>query len=302
MARFLNITMATMFFSAAICFGGKAAVSNSKQIPFAEDLNDLNQKYQKLEDRQIESERYFLKESYGSSISTITTVLGVLGGVLALLGFLGYKNLGDLKKRYEKELEEFRKTSANLQEEVQSLVKFQETIKNNIDRITTENKEQGNKIRVLELKNTARNYFKNSQFSEALDLYKHILTINEEDLPSRVNLLEFCLFFKDFATYEKYLANHKEKIEKEAGPFLFTYYTALKNFVSNDTPALKKTISDFLIGKPMEEKTIYLGWNFNDVRNFTKSFPDSPIKNIFYGLCDFLAGKISGNELNQKLV
>lgn len=198
----------------------------------------LVQNYQTLENEVKEIrrdqlnykiEKDLLKETYSTNYQTInfiiTIVFGFVTVLFGVLGYIGIKNVTDIKKEYESELEKISKIKGNFDAELNNLRslkgqfeanltqlnKNKEEIQNKFEEIETTNQLQNKKIKLLELREKVTKLINEGNHVNALDYIAIGLDISSEDA-YLVHSKAICLF--KLLRYKEAINNYKILISK----------------------------------------------------------------------------------------
>lgn len=127
-------------------------------------------------------EKDLLKEAYSSSLQTVNVALTFILGLLAVLGYLGIRDIGSLKKEYSEHLDQLGKLKIQLEADLLKVTKEQTSVREELKAIFEANKDQGDRIKVLELQKEIATLIINRAFDRALQYLSVALEIAPKDV------------------------------------------------------------------------------------------------------------------------
>ncbi|HEY4110032.1 hypothetical protein [Puia sp.] len=100
-------------------FIGRCALAGDSVTVSKKQLDELNAKIEKLQTLPFERETATLKDGYASSITNINYFISVglalITAIGALLGYIGFKNIAEIKKAHQDELDKLRTLKDDLE-------------------------------------------------------------------------------------------------------------------------------------------------------------------------------------------
>jgi len=301
-------------------------------------------KIQRLEDNVSEVrrdqlnykiEKDLLKETFSSNYQTINIVLAIVLGLFTIIGFLGIRDIGTLRKEFINELERLNGLRNEFEAKVVKIGEEQEKAKAEYLEIIKTNKEQNNRIKVLELQEKISTLMKNNSFQRALEyiaialdmapddmvvlgqkalclwrtndlagaasIYAKKLSLDASDTSALTNLLEIYLISNRIEEYEAMAKKHAQQIEaRENGFYLIPYFESLKCYQLNAVDKMKEIIKVNL-KKFNPGKTKRLDWTFSDLYRYLADKPADKKKSILLLFVNVLSGDLDRDDAILKI-
>jgi tetratricopeptide (TPR) repeat protein len=150
-----------------ILFFGKGVFAGDSLTVSTRQLDELNAKIEKLETLPYERETAALKDSYAASINSINYFISVglalITAIGALLGYIGFKNIAEIKKAHQDELDKLRLLKEDLEKNFnafktdlaakqQSFDDLTNKFQSGLQKVKDQNQQQETQIEIQRLK------------------------------------------------------------------------------------------------------------------------------------------------------
>jgi len=157
----------TLFLIVPIFFIWKSAAANDSITVSKKQLDDLNAKIERLQTLPYERETAALKDGYSSSITSINYFISVglalITAIGALLGYIGFKNIAEIRKAHQDELDKlrtlkddleknFRDFKSNLARKQRSFDELTDKLQSGLEKVKDQNRLQETQIEIQRLK------------------------------------------------------------------------------------------------------------------------------------------------------
>jgi hypothetical protein len=151
----------------AVLFLWQSLFANDSITVSKKQLDDLNAKIEKLQTLPYERETAALKDGYNSSITSINYFISVglalITAIGALLGYIGFKNIAEIKKAHQDELDKlralkedleknFRDFKSDLARKQRSFDELTEKLQSGLEKVKDQNQLQEKQIEIQRLK------------------------------------------------------------------------------------------------------------------------------------------------------
>lgn len=284
-------------------------------------------------------EKDILKESYSSSLQTLNMALTFILGLLAILGYLGIRDIASMKKEYSEHLEKLGVLRQQFESELAQVGAEQATVREELTNVLQVNKQQDNRIKVLELQEQAANlitrrsydraleyiaigldiapndyillsqkalcFMKLENFSDAIVVLQSLLNQdpnNPSAIQNLANLAEAFLLMKNFVEFDKLKSSYMTQLSSIYEGAALAFFDSLRAFLSSDVDAMKTTLKSLARSDlSIPQKQWMPGWDFGDVNKIVAKSADGDVKRYFMLGISFLSGTISTQQLLTEL-
>lgn len=281
-------------------------------------------------------EKNLIKDTYSNNYDRISLVITIVLGIIGLFGYLGLKDINSIKKEYGTELTRLNELKTELENKIKLVSDTQIKYEKDILEIIKQNEEQNRKIKSLEsigkiqslrkekkyaaaleeclnaltadpnnvslLMQKGLIYSITRSYSEAVQTYTKILEIEPDNTTAILNLSEAYVLNNQSEKAHKLLEEKNSHFNDSSGKEALRLITVLEAFNSGDTPKLINEIRNQIDNTSLDEKKErFENWNLQESFDYVEHTKESKIKTVVKMFYDYANGKISGNELIQKL-
>jgi len=284
-------------------------------------------------------EKEILKESYASSLQTVNMAITFILGLLAVLGYLGIRDIGSMKKEYSDDLEKLGTLRKQLEERLNKLTLEQQSVREELTSILQVNREQDQRIKLLELQEKAGTLMQQRSFARALDYidagleidqdnfillnqkalcllktgkpndavqaFSELLSANQDhpQLASIVaNLAEGYLILYQVDRYELLRAEYAEVIASYYEGAAIAFLDSFKATIQADADAVRSVLTAFVDKLPSpQQKPWMAGWDFSDSNSIVALSSNESAKKAFAQGVAFFSGAIGSQQLLDNL-
>jgi tetratricopeptide (TPR) repeat protein len=298
------------------------------------EISDLQNEVKEIRRDQLNYliEKNLLKETYSSNYQTINIVITLILGIFVVLGYLGIRDINNIKESYATKLKELVVIQNELEKQSKELLQTKEKSEKSISDLLIKSDEQNKKIKVLEIKEKIINLigknnftsaleyigvgldivpldiellrnkgfanFKLLNYSDSINAYEKLISIEKGDSNAIMDLAELYLCTEDLKKYGEIVTNNKSVFNSEANSPVFSYLQAFYFYKGNEIEKLLSTMINYIKNIENEdEKKIRTSWSFADVRLNIKKEEDTKLKINLLSFISFLEGTISIKEL-----
>ena len=280
-------------------------------------------------------EKDLLKEAYSVNLQSInfiiTIVLGVFGLIVALLGYIGVKNVKNIKDDYMKELDRLRDMRIRFETDLLSMKDKQQEFESKVQDLDKTNKEQNNRLKVLELiekisalinskqwswalhwisfgldldqkniillKYKAACHGKLGEFTPALNTNRLILEIEPLNTEVIANSLEFFALSNQSKEFEVIYKQHKDIVDIFSEGYAIIYLKVLLALIGGELKDTVNMLLQFAEKFPNTAKQ-FLGptWSFDEAMIVISKLPEGKQKSLLIEMIRFFQGVINSND------
>lgn len=304
------------------------------------EINILRYEFDVIKRDKInyEIEKNILKESFNENMQTLNIILTglllfftIIGG---LVGYFGFKNLKDLKVKFEDDLTKLRSLTSTYEKRFNGLINREKIFKEKMEKIEETNLIQTKRIRILEIKNNVDEAIKRKNYNYALDLIKIGLDDDPDDyslhayraqcfsdlrniqgaldenlvtlelakksnshliLNNIYNVLECMLLLNKSDDYERYKLQYESYLKYKT---INTYFEGLKLFNQKDLTGLKGLLTDYFL--TTEKDVVFPGWRFDDVLWYINKNSSNPCYDLINDYFNVILKKINKDTFLEK--
>lgn len=290
------------------------------------DSNQLNYKI----------EKNLIKDTYSNNFDKINTVITVIFGVFAIFGYLGFKGISEIKEEYKTELQNLIALKNKFETRSKEINDSNKSIDNSLQNILSENQEQNNKIKFLELKDKIRAHIKDDKFlfaleyadaalelypddkevlgvkaylltrlnrnTEALTIYDRALKIYPDDKSILQNYTE-CLYFEgEIEKANNIIEAHENLFSDVEEKKILKLFEAIKCYHENRLEGLQEIAKTLVTTTNLNSKNKYFSfWKLEEAQVIIHYYEDSEIKKAVQNIVWYLNDAMTGQELLNRL-
>jgi len=306
---------------------------------------NLSNKIENLEDQikevrrdelNYKIENNLLKETYSNNYDTISIIISVGVLIIGFLGYIGLKDINGIRKEYQNELENLRKTKNEFEIKSKSFDNEKIKLEKELKDIIKQNDEQNNKIKVLEFKEKIPKLLQENQVIQAFDYCKIGLEFSPNDITllnfqatchCRMNRLEeskncfkkalevepnssitignyveVLYFLNELDNANEIIRKHKTFFDEKENGNLYKLFDLIKNYHSMNDDDFKQYIKSFLDFNNLEgQSKLFKTWDLKEAMSFAFNLNNSPKKQMLQNIIWYLDGQISTKKVNERL-
>ena len=305
---------------------------------FTQGLSNLETRVARIESNQINYrlEKDLLKETYSVNYERINIVVTFILAVIAAIGFLGIRDIGQVKDKYEAELTNLKALKSEFELKSGEFDSERHKIDTELREIISENKNQNQKIKFLELKGRIVSLYKDGEILRALELinlalkteakdlvllslkgkilirlghlndgatvFKDAFEANPEFSTTRYNLIEALHLKGDIAGAKSYIADPEEYEGYENGKLkelLYLWELAHAGKVGE----MKRIVASYITAENLKEKEKKMSDNFGleEATKVAHDLPEGEVRTAILYIVGYWDGQVSGEQLLKKL-
>ena len=254
-------------------------------------------------------------EIHRTGVDQLNFYLTAVLAIFTILGLVGLLDIRRIRRNFDEELSAVQELRKEVEDKVQAVKTTDDIVKildlKNDANAWIKNGDYSKAIQLLDsallivpnnitvLRAKAKAYFKAESYSDALAIYRTILSIEPDDGIAIVNSTEILLLNGDIEGFDNFYNSHKSDIDRRRNGLLIKYFLTLKAFVSEDLNEVEQISRSTVESLPSQQQNHIDDWEFTDALNYIAKKEGERIKSIFLTFINILHGDMHPDALSS---
>jgi|GEM_PF-1768464 len=310
------------------------SIPKAQNQDVSSELNKIKEQLQEVRRDQLnyKIEKDLLKETYSSNIQTVNIIIAIVLAFFAILGYLGLKSVWEMKREYQKELNDLRDLKEKFNHKFLEIESQQKSAEKKFKEIAEINEKQDQRLSLLEIQEKISTLIRNGNFPraysqvlqgleqypddsllrsqhyysllklkrfwEAFDFAKKYFEEDENNIYMLADFIEIAILLENAIDYEGLMSKYRTQLAEYYSEDLIFYFDTLRLYFEGDIIKLVDQIKSYVESQNMNESSLRInGWMYDEAREFLKGKKDDELKTIMYKFFEYLDGDINGQEL-----